>query len=67
MVKTISASLIFLLPDRDLPLLFGRGVRILYTPDKVDIHPLEAKLKSILFMKIRSNLFWVNSIIPLVW
>ena len=39
MVKTISMSLIFLWADMDLPLLFGRGVRILYTPDKVDIHP----------------------------
>ncbi len=35
-------------PDRDLPPLFGRGVRILYTPAKVDIHPctpLEGKIK----------------------
>lgn len=39
MVKTISVSLIFLWADRDLPLPFGKGVRFLYTPDKVDIHP----------------------------
>ena len=48
MVKTISVSLIFMPPDRDLPPLFGRGVRILYTPAKVDIHPrtpLEGKIK----------------------
>ncbi len=37
-MKTISVSLIFLPPDRDLLLPFGRGVRILYTPAKVDIH-----------------------------
>lgn len=48
MVKTTSASLIFLLTDRDLPLLFGKGVWILYTPAEVDIHPrtpLEGKIK----------------------
>ena len=35
-------------PDRDLLLSFSRGVRILYTPAKVDIHPrtpLEGKIK----------------------
>ena len=48
MVKTTSVSLIFLLTDRDLPLLFGKGVWILYTPAEVDIHPrtpLEGKIK----------------------
>lgn len=48
MVKTTSASLIFLLTDRDLPLLFGKDVWILYTPAEVDIHPripLEGKIK----------------------
>ena len=38
----------FLCSDRDLLSLFSGGVRILYTPDKVDIHPrtpLEGKIK----------------------
>ena len=39
MVKTMSVSLIFLCSDRDLFSLFNGGVRILYTPAKVDIHP----------------------------
>ena len=37
----------FLCSDRDLLSLFSGVVRILYTPAKVDIHPLRAKLKSI--------------------
>lgn len=48
MVKTMSVSLIFLCSDRDLLSLFGRGVRILYTPAKMDIHhrtPFEGKIK----------------------
>ena len=52
MVKTISVGLIFLWAGRGTPSLSGRGVRILYTPAKVDIHlpvhPLRVKLKSVM-------------------
>lgn len=65
MVKTISVSLIFLWIDRDLLSLFGRGVRILYTLVKVDIHPRtppsRAKLKSIVdFIKSSSLFILIN-------
>ncbi len=42
MVKTISPNLIFVWICRDWLLLFGRGVRNLYTSAKADIHPLGA-------------------------
>lgn len=39
MVFATWQALFFMPPDRDLLLSFSRGVRILYTPAKVDIHP----------------------------
>ena len=39
MVFATRQALFFMPPDRDLLLSFSRGVRILYTPAKVDIHP----------------------------
>ena len=49
-------------PDRDLPPLFGRGVRILYTPAKVDIHPrtpLEGKIQMFRIQFLCKNPFEV--------